>query len=327
MRSTFAFQRNIAFCSLFLFFAKWVAWYLTKSDAIFSDAMESIANIVAGFMGLYALHLASKPRDQDHPYGHGKVEFITSGVEAVVIIISGIIIMGQSVMSLILGHFVHQLDWGIWIVAFTAVANYILGAYSYQRGKKKNSMVLMSSGRHLQSDTISTGGIVLSLILVYFTQIFWLDSVVALLAGAYIIYSGYQILRPALSGIMDEADEKMLKNLANLLEKNRRPQWIDVHNTRIQQHGSGLHLDAHLTLPWYYTLRESHDQMTDLVKLISENTERDIEFNFHMDDCKSFSCKICTMPDCPVRQHALEKIIPWNSQAIAQPDKHHCSAE
>lgn len=320
--NNFAFQRTVAIIGIVLFVAKLIAWKLTNSDAVFSDAMESIVNIIAAFMGLYSLYLAAKPKDREHPYGHGKVEFVTSGIEGALIIFAGIIIIVQSVDSLLNGNIPAQLDWGIFIIAVTAVINYLLGYLSYQKGIKENSLVLQSSGKHLQSDTLTTLGVVISLVLVYFTKIYWIDSVVAILFGGYIMFVGYKIIRKALSGIMDEADLGMLSRLATFLNDNRKPVWIDVHNMRIQQHGSGLHIDAHLTLPYYLELRDAHQEMEKMYKLIGSNTDRAIEFNFHLDDCKPFSCEICQIFDCPVRQNDFVKKIDWNSKNISQEQKH-----
>ncbi len=321
-KTNFAFQRNVAIVGIILFLGKLLAWHFTNSDAVFSDAMESIVNIIAAFMGLYSLYLAAKPKDVDHPYGHGKVEFVTSGVEGALIIFAGIIIIIQAVDSLLHDNIPKQLDWGIWIVAATAAINYLMGHISYKKGIKENSLVLQSSGKHLQSDTFTTIGVVISLILVYYTKLYWIDAVVALLFGAYIMVVGYKIIRKALSGIMDEADLDLLQNLSKFLNEKRKPQWVDLHNMRIQQHGSGLHIDAHFTLPWYYELRKAHNEMEDLYKLIGENTDRTIEFNFHLDDCKSFSCEICALHECPARQKPFVKKIEWNNKTIAQVDKH-----
>ena len=321
-KTNFTFQRNVAIVGIVLFLGKLLAWHFTNSDAVFSDAMESIVNIIAAFMGLYSLYLAAKPKDVAHPYGHGKVEFVTSGVEGALIIFAGVIIIVQSVNSLLEGNIPKQLDWGIWIVAATAVINYLMGHISYQKGIKENSLVLQSSGKHLKSDTFTTMGVVVSLVLVQWTKIYWIDALVALLFGGYIMFVGYKIIRKSLSGIMDEADLEMLQSLSKFLNENRQRQWIDVHNMRIQQHGSGLHIDAHLTLPWYYELRKAHNEMEDLYKLIGKNTARTIEFNFHLDDCKPSSCEICVLWECPVRQRPFVKKIDWNSQTIAQVGKH-----
>ncbi len=321
-RQKFNFQRNVAIVGVILFIGKLIAWHLTNSDAVFSDAMESIVNIIAAFMGLYSLYLAAKPKDHDHPYGHGKVEFVTSGIEGALIIFAGIMIIVESVDSLLHGNNLKKLDYGILIIAATAIINYLVGYISIQKGKKESSVVLISSGKHLQSDTITTAGVVISLILVYFTKINWIDSAVALVFGGYIMFVGYKIIRQALSGIMDEADLEMLNRLAKFLNENRKPEWIDVHNTRIQQYGSGLHIDSHITLPWYYELREAHGEMEEMIKLIAKNSERKIEFNFHMDDCKPFSCEICQLSDCKVRQKPFVKKIEWNVKNIAQVNKH-----
>lgn len=318
----FNFQRNVAIVGVLLFIGKIIAWHLTNSDAVFSDAMESIVNIIAAFMGLYSLYLAAKPKDLEHPYGHGKVEFITSGVEGALIIFAGIMIIVEAFDSLLHGNNLNKLDYGIFIVAATAVVNYLMGYISIQKGKKENSAVLISSGKHLQSDTITTAGVVLSLILVYFTKIYWIDSAVALVFGVYIMFVGYKIIRQALSGIMDEADLEMIDRLSKFLNENRKPEWIDLHNTRIQQHGSGLHIDAHLTLPWYLKLREAHQEMEEMVMLIVNNSDRNIEFNFHMDDCKPISCEICQLSECPVRERKFVGKVEWNTQNITQPDKH-----
>ncbi|MBD8017541.1 cation diffusion facilitator family transporter [Kaistella pullorum] len=321
-KSNFVFQRQVAFIGIGLFIAKLLAWHLTNSDAVFSDAMESIVNIVAGFLGLYSLYVAAKPRDTGHPYGHGKAEFVTSGIEGGLIIFAGIIIIIQAVDSLLHGNVPKKLDWGILIVGVTAGINYLMGYISYKKGIRENSLVLQSSGKHLQSDTFTTLGVVLSLVLVYFTKIYWIDAVVALLFGGYIIFIGYQIIRKSLSGIMDEADVRLLTKLSKLLNENRQRDWVDIHNVRIQQHGSELHIDAHLTLPWYYDLRTAHNEMEEVYKLIGKNSERTIEFNFHLDDCKPFSCEICELWECKVRQHSFKKKIEWNDSTIAQLNKH-----
>lgn len=317
-----AFQKLIAACGIILFIGKIIAWKLTKSDAVFSDAMESIVNIISAFMGLYSLYLAAKPKDEDHPYGHGKVEFVTSGIEGALIAIAGVIIIYEGVNSLIVGKVLNKLDWGIFIIAATAIINYLLGYISIKKGENENSLVLISSGKHLQSDTITTLGVVVSLIVVYFTKIYWIDSVVALVFGAYIIFVGYKIVRKSLSGIMDEQDPDLLNQIIALLEENRRTEWIDVHNMKIQQFGASLHIDAHITLPWYYSLREAHNEMEKVIILLAKNTKRSVEFNFHMDDCRPISCPVCQIMNCPVREKDFVKRVQWTPENVTRVEKH-----
>jgi cation diffusion facilitator family transporter len=321
MKTNLSFQRNVAIIGILLFVGKLLAWHLTNSDAIFSDAMESVVNIISAFMGLYSLYLAAKPKDENHPYGHGKIEFVTSGIEGSLIIFAGIMIIVEAVDSLLHGNVLQKIDWGIWIVLATALVNYFIGYLSVQKGKRDNSVVLISSGKHLQSDTYTTFGVVLSLILVYFTQLSWLDGLVALLFGSYIIFVGYKIIRESLKGIMDEADPELLKEVVQVLEKNRKPDWVDIHNMKIQQYGSGLHIDAHITLPWYRTLQESHKEMENIILLLAKNTTRQVEFNFHMDDCKPSSCAICSL-ECPHRVERFQKKVVWDIENISNVNKH-----
>ncbi|WP_336716811.1 cation diffusion facilitator family transporter [Chryseobacterium mucoviscidosis] len=317
-----AFQKLIAAFGVILFIGKIIAWKLTNSDAVFSDAMESIVNVISAFMGLYSLYLAAKPRDDDHPYGHGKVEFVTSGIEGALIAIAGVMIIYEGINSLIVGKVLSKIDLGIWIIAATAAINYLLGYISIQKGKAENSIVLISSGKHLQSDTITTLGVVVSLIVVYFTRIYWLDSVVALGFGIYIIVVGYKIVRKSLSGIMDEQDPDLLEQIIQVLEENRKTEWIDVHNMKIQQFGAHLHIDAHITLPWYYSLRDAHNEMEKVIILLAKNTKRTVEFNFHMDDCKPFSCSVCQISNCPVREKDFVKRVVWTPENVTSVDKH-----
>lgn len=322
VKDNISFQKWIAVFGLLLFVAKIIAWKLTDSDAVFSDAMESVVNVISAFMGLYSLYLASKPKDEDHPYGHGKVEFVTSGIEGALIAIAGIMIIYEGINSLLTGKLLQDLDWGIAIIAATAIINYILGAISIKKGKKVNSLVLISSGKHLQSDTITTLGVVISLIVVYFTKIFWIDSAVALLFGFYIIFIGYKIIRKSLSGIMDEQDPQILNNIIRVLENNRKTEWIDVHNMKVQQFGASLHIDAHITLPWYYSLRDAHNEMENMILLLAKNTKRTVEFNFHMDDCKPISCQICQIIDCKVREKQFVKRVEWTAENVTNVAKH-----
>lgn len=180
---------------------------------------------------------------------------------------------------------------------------------------------MIASGRHLQSDTYTTFGVALSLIFVYFTKIYWIDAIVALGFGGYIIFIGVKIIRTSLKGIMDEADEKILNQIALMLSQHRLPQWVDIHNMKVQQFGEHLHIDAHITLPWYYSLKDAHNQMESVMALLEQNIDRSIEFNFHMDDCKSFSCELCEL-NCSYRQKPFLRKINWDKNTISQPEKH-----
>lgn len=253
-------QRGVAVLSVALLLAKMVAYYLTNSVAVLTDALESIVNVVAGFFGLYSLMLSAKPKDLDHPYGHGKIEFISAAVEGSMIFIAGILIIYESVRNLITPHSILQLDIGIVLILVSALTNFGVGYVCIRTGKKNNSLALIVSGKHLQTDTYTSFGILVGLILIYFTRINWLDSVVAMIFSVIILVTGYKIIRTSVAGIMDESDRSLLSKMVDVLNKNRRENWIDLHNLRIIKYGSTLHMDCHLTVPWYLNVKEAQDR-------------------------------------------------------------------
>lgn len=318
----FKFQRIIAIVGIILFLVKLFAWYQTNSVAILTDALESTINVIAGLIGLYSLYLSSLPRDQNHPYGHGKVEFISASLEGALISIAGVVIIYEAINKLQNPHTVEQLNLGLILVAFTAVINYILGFYAIKKGKKNNSLALIASGKHLQTDTYSTIGIIIGLIILYFTKIAWIDSVTALIFAGFIIYTGYKILRESISGIMDETDELLLKEVVGFLNEERRPNWIDLHNLRIIKYGSTLHFDCHMTVPWYFNIEEGHKEVEALEATVINHFGDRIELFVHLDACKEYSCKICTKTECPVRQHPFEEKVEWTIENVSLNKKH-----
>ena len=315
-------QKVVAAVSIVLFIAKIIAWYLTNSVAILTDALESIVNVVAGLIGVYSLYVSAKPRDYDHPYGHGKAEFISAAIEGSLITVAGFIIIYEGINNLLHKKKKKKLDYGIILIAATAVVNYITGALCIKTGKKNNSLALIASGKHLQSDTWSTIGIVAGLVLMFFTKIFWIDSVIAVLFALIIIFTGYKIVRSSVAGIMDEADEVILKKLVPLLNANRKENWIDLHNLRIIKYGTTLHLDCHFTVPWYLNVHEAHREVDSLSALVKEEFGESVELFVHSDGCLDFSCAICLKQQCAVRKHPFDKKIEWTLGNISGNNKH-----
>ena len=232
-----------------------LAWYITNSVAVLTDGLESIVNIITGFIGLYSLYLSALPKDNNHPYGHGKAEFISAGIEGTLISVTGLIIIYEAINNLRHPHVLGKLDYGIGLIALTSIINFAVGFVAVRKGKKNHSLALIASGKHLESDTYSTIGIVVGLILIYFTKLVWLDSIIALVYALIIIVTGYKIMRSSIAGIMDEADKKLLDEVVEYLNNSRTKNWIDLHNLRIIKYGAILHLDCHLTVPWYFTVR------------------------------------------------------------------------
>ena len=316
-------QKIITGIAILLFGIKITAWYLTNSVAILTDALESIVNVVAALIGLYSLTVSARPKDEDHPYGHGKVEFLSSAVEGTLILVAGSLVIYEASINFIHPHIIQKLDNGIILVAGTAIVNYIAGTLCVRTGTKNKSMALVASGKHLRTDTWSTVGIIAGLILLYFTKLNWIDSAVAIIFAFIIMFTGYKIIRSSIAGIMDEADIELLKRLVDLLNSQRPQNWIDLHNLRIIKYGGTLHMDCHLTLPWYLNVREAHTEIEALGTIVRNEYGEAVELFVHSDGCVEFSCRLCSKHDCLVRLHDFEKAIVWNIDNISRDRKHH----
>lgn len=315
-------QRYIAILSVVLFLGKLWAWYLTHSVTVLTDALESTVNVIAGFIGLYSIILSAKPRDIDHPYGHGKAEFISSAVEGSLIFIAGLMIIYEAIDQLIHPKPLHKLDVGIYIVAATGLLNFFIGTYAIAQGKKMRSLILESAGKHLRVDAYSTFAIVVGLALIMFTKMQWLDSAVAMLIAIIILVTGYKLVRRSLSGIMDETDMQLLNDVIAYLQTNRRAQWIDLHNLRVMQYGDVMHLDAHMTLPWFYTVKDADAEIHVLEEMIKQHFDNKVEVFVHIDACQPYQCKLCAVADCLHRQSPFIAQHEWNRENVWYDSKH-----
>ncbi|HEX8038269.1 MAG TPA: cation diffusion facilitator family transporter [Chryseosolibacter sp.] len=318
-------QKWVAALSVVILMGKLTAYYLTNSVAILTDALESIVNVVAGFFGLYSLQLSAKPKDPEHPYGHGKIEFISAAVEGVMISFAAMFILFESVRNLITPLPLQKLDTGMILVAITGAVNFAMGTWCIRAGKRNNSLPLLASGHHLYSDTYSTVGILVGLLVLYFTGIQWLDSAVAMVFGCIIFYTGFRIIRTSVAGIMDERDKDLLRRLAESLDRDRSGNWVDIHNVRVIKYGSTLHIDCHVTVPWYLNVHEAHEEVDKLGNLVRRDFGDAIELFVHTDGCLPISCPICIKDDCPVRYHPFQKRIKWTVQNMERDQKHQAS--
>ncbi len=317
-------QTFVVVVSCLLFGLKLAAYFLTHSVAILTDALESTVNVVTGFTGLYSLKIAARPRDLNHPYGHGKVELVSASFEGILILMAGMVIIYESLNNLVHPHVIKELDLGIALILVTAAVNYGLGWYCIQTGRKNHSIALQASGKHLQTDTWSSLGIVVGLVLIRITQIAWIDSAVAILFGILVIVEGYKIIRQTVAGIMDEADQELLRQLIRVLNENKPDNWIDMHNLRIIKYGAIMHLDCHLTVPWYFNVNEAHAEIDELDRLIRHHFPHTLEMFVHTDGCvPPKSCTICPLNACAVRQQAFERRMNWTFDNITKNEKHH----
>lgn len=314
----------LALClGLVLMAIKFLAWRLTNSNAILTDALESIINVVAAAFGLFSILLAAKPRDSNHPYGHGKVEFLSAGFEGALIFLAGIAIWFKAGYNIIHPQGLHQLDIGLALTGLAGGVNFGIGHYLERRGKQSNSLILEASGKHLKSDAYSSAGLLIGLGLVLITGIPLLDNLLAILFGGFIMFTGFQLVRRSVAGIMDEADYLLIDEMVATLHRNRRDSWIDVHNFRVIKYGATLHIDCHMTVPWYFDTRSSHAEVKNFEHLLKAHSSVPLEFFIHIDPCAPpRNCLICQMKDCPKRQAPTEIKVEWTLDNIMKNAQH-----
>lgn len=314
----FNIQMIIAISSSLIFIGKLAAYFLTNSVGILTDALESTVNVVTGFITLYAIYISIKPKDANHPFGHGKAEFMSASVEGFLIILAGLIIIFEAIKRLFIPVEVSQLDIGIVIVAIAGLLNYLIGWYSIRIGKKYNSIALISGGKHLYSDTYSSIGLVIGLILLYYTKLVWLDSLIALVFGTIIIVTGFKILRETTSNLMDEADFKLIEQFGNIIDNNKSNEWIDVHNFKLVKYGNVFHINCDLVLPWDLYLSDAHKEGEKLRNLLVSNFPEDIVFNLHTDECFKKYCKNCKRVDCKERTIDFEAQLNFDMKSFTK---------
>lgn len=315
-------MRAMLLFSIVLMFLKFIAFFITHSNAILTDALESIINVVAGGFALFSIYYASQPKDESHPYGHGKIEFLSAGVEGSLIFFAG----GSIIIKAVYGFFhpvaIHSLDIGLILSAIAGLCNYIMGTYLLKKGKRFNSVLMIADGKHLISDTISSIGLVIGLLIITFTGLYWLDNLIAILFGAFIFYTGFKLVRESITSLLDQADYEKLEQLIQILNKNRREKWIDIHNLRVLKYGSQLHIDSHITLPWYDSLEQANAEVVSVEKFVKESMDRDMEFFIHADPCLPDSCPICSISNCKVRKAPYVKTLEWTMKNLLPDQKH-----
>ncbi len=286
---------------------KFLAYFITNSVAILTDALESIVNVAAGIIGLYALYLTMQPADESHPYGHGKVELISSSVEGSMIMIAGALIIFESVQRIIEGDYtLRSLDLGLLIVALAAAANFAMGYTAIRMGRSSNSMALEASGKHLCSDTVSSVGILLGLGIVYVLaalgiNAYWLDPMMALVFGAVIIITGIRVLFKSMNGIMDGADMEVIKEVTKCINHIRTDDVIDVHHLRVNRYGASVHIDAHMVVPCDFTVYQAECIVKEFRKEVTDNFCSDVDITFMAEPCDRSFCKHCPR-ECPNRR-------------------------
>lgn len=284
-----------------LLVAKFFAYFQTGSAAIYSDALESIANVVAAVFALGGLVFAGRPADREHPYGHGKIEYFSAVFEGGLISFAAALIVWYSAQSLWLGPEVRQVDLGLLVTLGAGLVNLALGWFLVREGRRARSITLEADGEHVLSDFKTSVGVVAGLLLVRITGIAWLDPLAAFAVALNLGWTGYRLVRHAAGGLLDEEDPALLERVVAACEASRQPGIIRIHRLRAIRAGSLTHADAHLIVPEFWTVDHAHEVVEAFERRVMGQQGIGGDIVFHTDPCHRSLCASCDLDDCPVR--------------------------
>jgi len=307
-----------------LLWAKFLAYQLTASTAVLSDAIESIVNVIAALFALGSLAFAGRPADRNHPYGHGKIEFFAAAFEGGLIAFAAALILYQAAMGFMRTPELRQLDIGLAITLAAGLVNAGLGWSLVRTGRRTQSLTLVADGQHVLSDFWTSLGVVIGLLLVKTTGILWFDPLVAGIVGLNLGWTGLRLVRHAAGGLLDEEDTTLLGRLIAALDAYRMPGIIRIHHLRAIRAGRFTHVDAHLVLPEFWPVERAHTLSEVFEKRVMNACGVEGEIVFHIDPCHRAYCAQCDYPDCPVRMapfiarppHTLDEAIRTDDEVI-----------
>jgi len=298
-------RRRAARISFFIGFLmltlKMGGYLITNSAAILSDALESVVHVVATAVAFYSVILVGRPADRRYPYGYGKAEYFSAGLEGALIVFAAIAIVYEATLDILRGPSLKSIDIGVVVIAAAGAINFALGYYLIRTGKSTNSLVLVADGKHVLTDSYTSIGVLIGLILVKITDVVLLDPFFAIAVAINIVWTGYGLMRESVRGLMNTADPEMIERTVDVLNRIRTPAMIDVHRLRAWRAGERRFVDFHLALPHYMPMEEGHSLMHTITDAVNEEFSEEVDLLIHFDPCNMDCCKFCQNDDCTVR--------------------------
>lgn len=282
--------------SLLLLVIKFAAFYLTGSAAIFSDALESIVNVTASLVAMYSLLLAHQPADAQHPYGHGKVEFLSAGFEGGMIILAALVIAFRAIEEMVSGPEMHELDVGLVLIALAGAVNGAVGVGLLIIGRRRGSITLVADGKHLLSDAITSAAVLGALIVMWFKPTWtWVDPIAALCVAGYIAVMGLGLVSHSTAGLMDRqdaGDDRLLREILDAHVDGREPQICSYHKLRHRHSGRYHWVDFHIMVPPTWDVRRGHE-VASAIEYEIEQALGEGNATAHVEPCADHDCETC----------------------------------
>jgi len=278
---------------------KFTAYVLTDSTAIFSDALESIVNVVASAAALYAIWLAHRPADQKHPYGHGKVEFLSAGFEGGMMMVAALVIVMRAVEQLIRGAHINEsaILWGVVLLVAAMLVNGGLGLFLVRSGRTGGSITLEADGKHLLADAVTSAAVLLAIALVKLTGWRRLDPLTAVAVAIYVGFEAFSLLRRSWAGLMDEQDTDDDRLLRQILDGHvgpagKAPRICSYHKLRHRHTGRYHWVDFHMLVPAAWNVDRGH-RAASAIEYEIETALGEGNATAHVEPCEDTQCSSC----------------------------------
>ena len=259
------------------------AYVLTGSAAILSDAAESVVHIFAVGFAAYSLWLSQKPADKLHTYGHDRISFFSAGFEGAMIILAAFVIIFEAVRKWIAGLHIENIDVGTLFIVIATAVNGALGWFLVRQGKKYHSIVLEANGKHVLTDSWTSLGVIVALILTELTGWLPFDPILAILVALNILWTGGRLIRRSIGGLMDEADPAVDEQLRTILQRETEKRGITFHHLRHRNAGSRILIEFHLLFPDHIPIAEAHEQATNIEREIYNAFPMQLEIISHLE--------------------------------------------
>lgn len=286
---------------------KYLAYHVSQSAALKSDAIENVVNVVAAIFALGAVIFADKPADREHPYGHGKIEHFSAAFEGGMISLAAALIGYEALRSIFEGIPLKNLSLGLAINFSAGVVNGLLGLFLIHQGRKQKSQALVADGHHVFSDFYTTLGLGAGLILVKLTGLTWLDPAMALAVCVLLAITGFKLVRTSSAALLDAEDPGVLSHLVDVMNKVRPRDIVAIHEMRTLRSGRYTHVDIHMVIPEYYGIGQGHELADTFGKAVLAEAALEGELHTHVDPCLHAFCAHCDVEPCPVRQTPQEQ--------------------
>ncbi|WP_072389940.1 cation diffusion facilitator family transporter [Hyphomicrobium sp. CS1GBMeth3] len=238
---------------------KYMAYLVTGSVALYSDALESIVNLVTAIAALIAIRVSSQPADRQHQFGHHKAEYLSAVLEGALIIVAAILIMREAYDALVRPRAIEDFGLGMAVSLFATALNGGWSTFLIRQGRARRSPALVADGWHLLTDVMTSVGVLAGLVLVAVTGLYVLDPLLALAVAAYILWSGSKIVVSSMSGLLDEAAGSEIQTRIRDAIRQSGYGALEAHDVRTRQAGRATFIEFHLVVPGDMTVNAAHE--------------------------------------------------------------------